>query len=52
VSSPFSLAKPLVVSQSGYAGEGFAFEEFEAGSSAGGDVGDAIGDAGLLDGGD
>src|SRR6185312_741362 len=31
------------------AGQDFAFEVFEAGSSAGGDVGDAWGDAGLLD---
>jgi hypothetical protein len=34
-------------SKCGDAGEGFAFEEFEAGSAAGGDVGDLVGDAGL-----
>ncbi len=33
-------------------GRSFAFEEFEAGSAAGGDVGDVAGDAGLLDCGD
>jgi hypothetical protein len=42
------LAKPLVVRQSGYPGEGFAFEEFQAGSAARRDVGDTISDAGLL----
>ena len=31
----------LLVGQCGDAGEDFAFEEFEAGSAAGGDVGDA-----------
>jgi hypothetical protein len=40
------------VGEGGYAGEDFAFEELEAGSAAGGDVGDTAGDAGLLDGSD
>ena len=44
------LAEPLIVCQCGDAGEGLAFEEFEAGSTARGDVSDAVGDAGLLDG--
>ena len=44
------LTKPLILCQCGDAGEGFAFEEFEAGSASSGDVGDAVGDAGLLDG--
>ncbi len=38
--------------EGGDAGEGFAFEELEGGTAAGGDVGDAIGDACLVDGGD
>ena len=50
--SLLELAEPLVVCQSSDTGEGFAFEEFEAGSAAGGDVGDEVADAGLLDGGD
>jgi hypothetical protein len=47
-----TLANLLLFCQSGDSWEGFAFKEFEAGSSAGGDVGDAVGVAGLLDGGD
>ena len=42
----------LLVGERGDAGEGFAFEELERGAAAGGDVGDAVGDAGLLDCGD
>ena len=51
VAATTSLAESLV-GESGHSGEGLAFEEFEAGTAAGGDVGDAVGEAGLLDGGD
>ncbi len=46
------LLESLVFCEGGDAGEGFAFEEFEAGTAAGRDMGDAVGDAGLLDGSD
>jgi len=42
----------LLFGEGGDAWEGFAFEEFEGGSAARGDVGDLVGDAGFLDGGD
>src|ERR1035438_9456272 len=42
----------LLVGEGFYAGEFFAFEEFEAGAAAGGDVGDLVCYAGLVDGGD
>jgi len=41
----------LLVSEGFDAGELFAFEELEAGSAAGADVGDLVGYAGLVDGG-
>src|SRR6201994_4486720 len=42
--------KPLtLIVQCGDAGENFAFEELEARSAAGGDVGDLVGDAGGVD---
>ena len=44
------FAEQLLIRERFYAGELFAFEEFEAGASAGGDVGDLIGYAGLVDG--
>jgi hypothetical protein len=43
-------AKCLLIGEGFDAGELFAFEEFEAGSAAGGDVGDLVGIAGLVDG--
>ncbi len=46
----FCAANDLFFGQGFDAGELFAFEEFEAGSAAGGDVGDLVGDAGLADG--
>jgi len=39
----------LLVGQGFDAGEFFAFQEFEAGSAAGGDVGDFVGYSGLVD---
>ncbi len=42
----------LLVRQRFHAGEFLAFEEFEAGAAAGGDVGDLVGYAGLVDGDD
>ena len=39
----YELAEPLILRERGDAGEGFAFEEFEAGSAAGRDVRDAAG---------
>src|SRR5579885_2189601 len=42
----------LLVGEGFYAGELLAFEEFEARAAAGGDVGDLVGYAGLVDGAD
>ncbi len=42
----------LLIRQGFDAGELFAFEELEAGSAAGGDVGDLVGDACVVDGSD
>ena len=49
---PDRLHLPLLIRQRFDAGEFLAFEEFEAGAAAGGDVGDLVGYAGLVDGGD
>ena len=40
----------LLVREGFYAGEFFAFEELQAGTAAGADVGDFVGYAGLVDG--
>ena len=47
---PLSLYKSLLVSQCGDAGEGFAFEEFQRGTAAGGDVGHLGSQTALVDG--
>ena len=41
--------RPLLLGEGGDSGEGFALEELEGGTAAGGDVGDAVGDAGFVD---
>src|SRR5882757_7580667 len=51
MSKAFGADNLLLIGQCRHTRQGFAFEEFEAGSSAGGDVGDLRGDAGLMDGG-
>ncbi len=45
------LIRMLLLVQGSDAGEGFAFEEFEGGASAGGAVGDFVGDAEFFGGG-
>src|SRR5689334_15722165 len=44
------LSGSLLVGECDDAGEGFAFEEFQRGAAAGGDVGNLFAQAGLLDG--
>src|SRR5208283_2597424 len=50
INDHWSLTTALLVRQRFHAGQLLAFKEFEAGAAAGGDVGDLVGYAGLVDG--